>query len=327
MEVNSLESALKPIRDQLTNNEIEDAISTLLLLDEKFSLRIADEVTQQSAAYHQNEGEKNLVSTDDYRRFKARIVDALLYIIKGIPKKAERNAAIGQLNNLKAVDPTGGTRLEKIIGGQSTILRVNWLEKALKASKSVCKISRTDGEVGTGWLIAGGWLVTNNHVLPSVELAKTATAEFNFELDMFGDAKNRVAYELDTSDFRTDAALDFTRIKVKDRTDKPLKEWGFLEIDPEAVPVKGEPVTIIQHPEGEDKQIALNANDVLGQQGVFLYYSTDTKGGSSGSPVFNKNWKVVAIHHAGVTKNFDGSGIPKEANEGILMKHVAPKLK
>ena len=49
-------------------------------------------------------------------------------------------------------------------------------------------------------------------------------------------------------------------------------------------------------------------------------------GGSSGSPIFNKSWKVVAIHHAGGLYDVDGSGRKMDANQGIIMKDVVAFL-
>lgn len=37
-----------------------------------------------------------------------------------------------------------------------------------------------------------------------------------------------------------------------------------------------------------------------------LWYATDTQGGSSGSPVFNNDWLLVALHHSGVPETRDG---------------------
>ena len=324
---NTLTDFLKQITEQLDNGETTEAIEALKVLDTKFALKIGGDITIQSARNKVNERERAMMSLDDYRRYQAQINAALVAIIKEIPKKAERNAALSQLTGMSLNDPTNGTRLEKIIGGQSTLLKINWLEKALQAAKAVCRIVCADGTVGTGWLIQGGYLMTNNHVLKSAAIAGTARAEFNFEVDLAGKTKNLVSYDFNVSDFLTDETLDFTKVKIKDRADQPIANWGFLEIDPEAIPAIGEAVTIIQHPKGEDKQIALNANEVLGMQNTFLYYSTDTEGGSSGSPVFNKNWKVVALHHAGVKKNYDNSGIPKDANEGVLFKFISPRIK
>jgi hypothetical protein len=75
----------------------------------------------------------------------------------------------------------------------------------------------------------------------------------------------------------------------------------------------------------------------------FVHYRTDTAPGSSGSPVFNDQWEIVALHHSGVPKKDsqgrilakDGSvwnsGMGQDqiqwtANEGIriskILKHV-----
>lgn len=44
---------------------------------------------------------------------------------------------------------------------------------------------------------------------------------------------------------------------------------------------------------------------------LFLEYTTDTLPGSSGSPAFNKDWELVAVHH---------SGVPRMRGEDILLK-------
>jgi|688.fasta_scaffold01941_8 hypothetical protein len=50
----------------------------------------------------------------------------------------------------------------------------------------------------------------------------------------------------------------------------------------------------------EEHDYALVA--VEAEPGLFLHYETDTDPGSSGSPVFNDQWEVVALHHSGVPK-------------------------
>ena len=71
----------------------------------------------------------------------------------------------------------------------------------------------------------------------------------------------------------------------------------------------------------------------------FLHYRTDTAPGSSGSPVFNDQWEVVALHHSGVPQRdeqgrilaTDGSvwepemgehRIDWKANEGVRISQI-----
>ena len=220
-------------------------------------------------------------------------------------------------------------RLEKIIGPGNNLLKIRWLEDALKASKAVCRVVCADGALGTGFLTKEGYVFTNNPVIKSVDAAKTARLEFNYEVGSDGKTKSRTTYQLDAADFKSSppTEFDFARVKVVDRSDAPLSQWGFVEFEPDAIPSVGESVTIIQHPKGEDKQIALNANEVLGQLNQHLFYTTDTEPGSSGSPVFNKDWKVVAIHHAGKTDAEGGmvvnaKGDKRGANRGILFRDI-----
>ena len=58
-------------------------------------------------------------------------------------------------------------------------------------------------------------------------------------------------------------------------------------------------VNIIQHPGGLPKQIAIYHNIVVFADLGRVQYLTDTMPGSSGSPVFNNEWQVVAMHHSG----------------------------
>ncbi len=54
-------------------------------------------------------------------------------------------------------------------------------------------------------------------------------------------------------------------------------------------------MTIIQHPGGDYKQVALRENKVLSKKSpTVLLYQSDTAPGSSGSPVFNDQWQVRA---------------------------------
>lgn len=321
---------LQVIEELLIEGEIDKALEALLKLDTEAQAGLRRDIIQQSGNYNQAKKmfNEDLIDSKEFRMASAKARNALLELMKDIPKRVQLNAQIKSLNTYQFKVPDA-VNLEKIIGGQNNILKINWLEKALQASKAVCRVVCADGNLGTGFLTKEGYVFTNNHVIGSPEVAATARLEFNYEIGADGNVKSRTSYDLDASDFKTSKSdqFDFARIRVVDRGDAPLRQWGFVEFDPEAIPVVGDSVTIIQHPKGEDKQIALNANEVLGQLNQYLFYTTDTEPGSSGSPVFNKDWKVVAIHHAGKTQAEGGMvvnarGDRMGANRGILFRDI-----
>jgi len=56
-----------------------------------------------------------------------------------------------------------------------------------------------------------------------------------------------------------------------------------------------------------------------------LYYVTDTEGGSSGSPVFNDDWCVIALHRAGMVD--DAQRLVKNANQGVPLTAIEPLIR
>jgi endonuclease G, mitochondrial len=86
----------------------------------------------------------------------------------------------------------------------------------------------------------------------------------------------------------------------------------------------GESVTIVQHPAARRKEVALRENRLVDIPEQVLHYVTDTEPGSSGSPVFNDQWEVVALHHASVPDpSPGGSG---SLNEGIRISRILAHL-
>jgi V8-like Glu-specific endopeptidase len=316
---------LQTVEGLLEENEVEKALDVLLELDKQADAGIRSDVILASGNFREasKQYQRQLISFEEYARFSARTRYALLELMKEVPKRVALNARFRSTSAFQFEVPDEA-RLEKVLGQTSHILKIGWLEKARDAANAVCRVVCADGNLGTGFLTREGYVFTNHHVVGSAEAARTARLEFNYE-----EGKSRTTYEIDASDFVASPPneFDFARLKVIDRPDAPLRQWGFVEFEPDAIPAVGEPVTIIQHPKGEEKQIALNANEVLGQLHQHLFYTTDTEPGSSGSPVFNKHWKVVAIHHAGKTDKEGGmvinaKGERRGANRGILFRDI-----
>ena len=103
-------------------------------------------------------------------------------------------------------------------------------------------------------------------------------------------------------------------------------DWGALDLQP--ISIGGEErINIIQHPGGGPKQIAYFHNIVAYADQKRVQYLTDTMPGSSGSPVFDWQWRLVAVHHSGGWIPEPGSGKQVFRNEGIHVQCIIDALK
>jgi V8-like Glu-specific endopeptidase len=87
----------------------------------------------------------------------------------------------------------------------------------------------------------------------------------------------------------------------------------------------GDSVIIVQHPKGKQKQIVLSNNEII-KNGLFqgvLRYRAESDYGSSGSPVFNTRWKLVALHHAAVPGSPEISSTQNQQTANGAVKPVA----
>jgi hypothetical protein len=216
--------------------------------------------------------------------------------------------------------------LEKIIDTQSTLLPISFLEIGLIRARSVARIKRADGTLGTGFLVGENLLLTNNHVLPSRDDARVAVAQFNYQRDPNGLDVSPVEHTLDADidyGFATSKEDDWTAVRVKGN----LSRWGKIDLNAAKSVSVNERVNIIQHPAGGPKQIALYHNVVAYADGRLVQYLTDTMPGSSGSPVFNSQWEIVALHHAGGNLFDPAKKKFFFRNEGINIEHIKTGLR
>ncbi len=255
---------------------------------------------------------------------------------------------------LRNTESTAAANLayERIIHGNE-LQDVNYLERGTRAARAIGRICirEANGRLsgyGTGFLIGPGVLLTNNHVLRSAVWAERSEVEFEYERDVAGQQRPGVKFALNPSDlFFTHEVLDFSVVAVTPQAlnaERELGEFGHLPlIGGTGKAVDGEWLTIIQHPGGELKQVCVRENRLLHKGPDVLWYSTDTLGGSSGSPVFNNDWLVVALHHSGVPEIQDGKwqtvdgqdydervhreeDIKWVANEGIRVSRIVQTL-
>jgi S1-C subfamily serine protease len=191
--------------------------------------------------------------------------------------------------------PTLSTQLEKVIGSRSTLVSISYLEIGLEKAKSVVRVKLADGSSGTGFITDNDFLVTNNHVIRDEIAAKTCCLECNYQIAANGLSAPIDQYRLIPETFKTSIENDWTLVQI---AGNPSAKWGSLPLKPSQLR-PGDYVNIIQHPGGGPKQISMAANVVVYLGGGRVQYLTDTLPGSSGSPVFDSAWNVVALHHSG----------------------------
>jgi endonuclease G len=246
----------------------------------------------------------------------------------------------------------GDATFERVINGNE-LQPITYLERGAIAARAVARIELSEfGKLagyGTGFLIAPQVLITNNHVLPTAAKAASALAQFSFELNLDDAPTGPINFRTNTGRlFYTSVELDFSVVAIEANSDggsTQLGGFGCLPLlDTVGKAAEGEWLTIIQHPDGGRKQICVRDNQFIKRGDDVLWYSTDTLPGSSGSPVFNNDWYVVALHHKGIpeekngiTQTVDGidydpatmadSRVKWIANEGVRASRIVESLK
>ena len=251
----------------------------------------------------------DLNKTLDRLRSRGHNRAAQLYSrIKG--SAATRDISSNQESSLTESTIQAANRIvhESLIGVDNT-QSVQFLHRGSSAALSVGRIVTLPhrGANGTGFLISPRLMMTNHHVL-----ASTLDAEENMVEFEYGDVPEApaLAFRFAPAEFFLTSPVeefDCTVVAVEPVNNDgiPLARFGVAKLGGHENALQvGERVNIIHHPAGGLKQVSIRDNFVADEypeiDPVYWLYASDTERGSSGSPVFDENWQVVALHHAGV---------------------------
>ena len=214
----------------------------------------------------------------------------------------------------------------------------------------------------SGFMVSPSLFLTNNHVYGSVAEAKFSTIDFNYQDNFNGVSQVVDTYTLHPdSVFRTNTALDYTLVRVNKKsllirrlsevigTESEItiagsnaslairandlilhrlyqnagEKWGYLKLSGSQLYAVNQHLNIVQHPGERKKEIAINENHVTSVFANAIRYQSDTEPGSSGSPVFNNNWDLVALHHAAG----DFVGGVWTSNQGMRIDKIVADLR
>ncbi|NNE25821.1 MAG: hypothetical protein HKN09_03175 [Saprospiraceae bacterium] len=214
---------------------------------------------------------------------------------------------------------------ERAIGNNDSVFS-NFIELILGAKQKVGRIAvienNTVSGYATGFMVSDTLMLTNWHVLSTKVEARFSTIEFNYEYDVKGNLKESITFALDPeSFFYSNKALDYCLVAVKSRdltNEHDLARFGSLYLSPlsgKLGDLGKEALNIIHHPDGDPKQLSIRENTFVRVLSNAIWYESDTAQGSSGSPVFNDQFQVVALHHMGIaSKNNAGDYLDKNGD-------------
>nr|MDT0663870.1 serine protease [Micromonospora sp. DSM 115978] len=188
-----------------------------------------------------------------------------------------------------------------IVEGSETLLGVAFLEIGVQRSRSVCRITSSFGSKrvhGTAALIGDDLLLTNHHVLFDWDHGKKPAVQveawFNYEFDTAGQSRDVQIVACDPTTIQGDDVHDWAVVRAFASI---APTHPVLRLTGAQTPKRDDYVFIVQHPNGGPKMVGLSHNLVRHVDDDVLQYWTDTESGSSGAPVFDKNWEVVGLHH------------------------------
>ncbi len=245
-----------------------------------------------------------------------------------------RQLSAGKLAGIKPEN------LEKILG-KVRYVSYKFMLRAIERARSVARIEHDPGQgFGTGFVVRGGdlhsslgdelLLLTNSHVVSEDTTAGGALhpdeATISFQL-------LREEGRAD-EDYTVDALLWSSPPGVLDASLLRLKRMpeGLIPfpIAPRLPLADGDQrVYVVGHPRGGSLSFSIQDNQLLDHEAPRIHYRAPTEGGSSGSPVFNAQWKLIGLHHAGGRnlRKLNGKGGVYEANEGLWIQSIIEAIK
>ena len=220
-------------------------------------------------------------------------------------------------------------------------------------------------EYGTGFLVADDVVLTNYHVIEKVAKLQVPPeyvsllfdykvlsdgagnqtvntgAEFKLDDDWLIDSSPYSAVDkeaLPKSGTPSGEELDYALLRVAgspgampvgEKAEPGAPARGFITLSAKAPILAADmPMLIMQHPRSQPLKLAYDTNSIraVNDNRTRVTYNTNTDWGSSGSPCFDKDWNLVALHHSGVPSIHPNSNDDDGVNEGIPIDAIVNKI-
>ena len=95
--------------------------------------------------------------------------------------------------------------------------------------------------------------------------------------------------------------FDYALLKINTQTQQKA-----ISINPASVLDSGQKIRIIHHPQGNPLVIS-DLGEIMQVGEDYIDHNLKTDNGSSGAPIFNRQWELIAIHqgNVGISRNFE----------------------
>lgn len=184
----------------------------------------------------------------------------------------------------------------EIIVGANNIERVRDFDPAsaiYRASAPTARISMPDifgwRSYCTGSLIGEDTLLTGGHCLDKRYREYLVTFAFLNEND-------------EPEAYRVTGVIHYSKkddIAILRLDGKPGAKYGFYRIA-QTAPLPGEKLVIFHHPAGEIKSVSHKDCAFYETRNIYFVHTCDTEIGSSGAPILNERFELVAVHQGGL---------------------------
>jgi hypothetical protein len=232
------------------------------------------------------------------------------------------------------LDNPMGKPLEEIIRANAKFINpAIFIGRLPLLQGQVCWVDIPGGG-GTGFLVSANLVLTNAHVIERLQTGQARWQDVKCRFDYIQaidgstlDRKKQTEVGLDPTKWLVDQRppsqydwnpvlgvagpeeIDCALLRLAEPIgDRPvggdtadLQAQRRAWIDTNATPpslAAGNQVFLLQHPKGEPLQLAIGTVKEFNASGTRLRYDANSKDGSSGSPCFNADLQLVALHHA-----------------------------
>lgn len=201
-----------------------------------------------------------------------------------------------------------------------------FIEQLKAIAQQVCRIEIPAGNgCGTGFLIGPSMIMTNYHVYDVLRKDGYSSLDLRCRFDYIldpetGDPSPGTAYRLAEADWLVktseELALDYAVLRLADPVGEQLlsanRKRGWLTPAKARIVERDEPLIVVQHPAADLLQIALGFALSINRQTHRIAHSANTAPGSSGSPCFTQDGKLVGLHHWG----------DRDGNQAIMLDAI-----